>query len=63
MADITATMVKELREKSGAPMMDCKNALTESKGDIEAAFTWLRKKGMATAAKKATRSTDRKSVV
>jgi len=62
MADITATMVKELREKSGAPMMDCKNALTESKGDIEAAFTWLRKKGMATAAKKATRSTSEGSV-
>ena len=62
MADITATMVKELREKSGAPMMDCKNALTESKGDIEAAFTWLRKKGMATAAKKATRTTSEGSV-
>src|SRR5512133_77723 len=62
MADITAKMVKELREKSGAPMMDCKNALTESKGDVEAAFTWLRKKGMATAAKKATRSTSEGSV-
>jgi elongation factor Ts len=57
MADISATMVKELREKSGAPMMDCKNALTEAKGDMEAAFTWLRKKGMATAAKKAARTT------
>jgi len=50
-------MVKELREKSGAPMMDCKNALTEAKGDMEQAFVVLRKKGMATAAKKATRST------
>ncbi len=57
MADITAAMVKELREKSGAPMMDCKNALTEAKGDMEQAFVVLRKKGMATAAKKATRST------
>ncbi len=55
-------MVKELREKSGAPMMDCKNALTESKGDLEAAFTWLRKKGMATAAKKAARTTSEGSV-
>ncbi len=62
MADITATMVKELREKSGAPMMDCKNALTESKGDMEAAFTWLRKKGMATAAKKAARTTSEGTV-
>jgi elongation factor Ts len=43
-------------------MMDCKNALTESKGDIEAAFTWLRKKGMATAAKKATRTTSEGTV-
>lgn len=55
-------MVKELREKSGAPMMDCKNALTESNGDMEAAFTWLRKKGMATAAKKAARTTSEGSV-
>ena len=62
MADVTAAMVKELREKSGAPMMDCKNALTESKGDLEAAFTWLRKKGMATAAKKAARNTSEGSV-
>ncbi len=50
-------MVKELREKSGAPMMDCKNALTEAKGDLEQAFVLLRKKGMATAAKKAARTT------
>lgn len=62
MAEITAAMVKELREKSGAPMMDCKNALTEAKGDMEQAFVVLRKKGMATAAKKATRTTSEGSV-
>ncbi len=62
MAEITAAMVKELREKSGAPMMDCKNALSESNGDMEAAFTWLRKKGMATAAKKAARTTSEGTV-
>ena len=50
-------MVKELREKSGAPMMDCKKALTESNGDMEQAIVVLRKRGMASAAKKATRST------
>src|SRR3954465_5468228 len=55
MAGFSATQVKELREKTGAPMMDCKNALTESKGDIEQAVVLLRKKGMATAAKKAAR--------
>ncbi len=55
-------MVKELREKSGAPMMDCKNALSEAKGDMEQAFVLLRKKGMATAAKKATRVTSEGSV-
>ena len=55
-------MVKELREKSGAPMMDCKNALTEAKGDIDQAFVLLRKKGMATAAKKAARTTSEGSV-
>jgi elongation factor Ts len=57
MAEITAAMVKELREKSGAPMMDCKKALTEANGDLEGAFVVLRKRGMATAAKKATRTT------
>ncbi|MDT8070432.1 MAG: translation elongation factor Ts [Terriglobia bacterium] len=62
MADITATMVKELREKSGAPMMDCKNALTATAGNMEEAFTWLRKKGMATAAKKAARTTSEGTV-
>jgi len=53
--DITAGMVKELREKTGAGMMDCKVALTETKGDMEAAVDWLRTKGLAKAAKKAGR--------
>ncbi len=53
MADITATMVKDLREKTGAGMMDCKTALGESQGDMEAAVDWLRKKGLSKAAKKA----------
>jgi elongation factor Ts len=52
---ITAAMVKELREKSGAGMMDCKTALKESGGDMEAAIDWLRTKGLAKAAKKAGR--------
>ncbi|TYC65592.1 elongation factor Ts [Stappia sp. BW2] len=52
---ITAAMVKELREKSGAGMMDCKTALTEAGGDMEAAVDWLRTKGLAKAAKKADR--------
>lgn len=51
MAQITAALVKELREKTGGGMMDCKKALTETDGDLEAAVDWLRKKG------------DRKSVV
>ncbi|MBV9955319.1 MAG: elongation factor Ts [Pseudolabrys sp.] len=55
MAEITAAMVKELRETSGAGMMDCKAALTETKGDIQAAQDWLRKKGLSKAAKKAGR--------
>jgi elongation factor Ts len=55
MAEITAAMVKELREKSGAGMMDCKNALNETGGDIEAAIDWLRKKGLSKAAKKSDR--------
>ena len=62
MANINASQVKELREKTGAPMMDCKNALTEAKGDMEAAIVVLRKKGIATAAKKATRVTSEGSV-
>src|SRR5215204_2786567 len=55
MAEITAAMVKELREKTGAGMMDCKAALGETKGDMEAAVDWLRKKGLSKAAKKAGR--------
>src|SRR5271168_4432704 len=55
MANITAGMVKELREKTGAGMMDCKAALGESGGDLEVAVDWLRKKGLAKAAKKAGR--------
>ena len=60
--NITAAQVKELRDKTNAPMMDCKNALTEAKGDVEAAIVVLRKKGIATAAKKATRTTSEGSV-
>lgn len=52
---VTAQMVKELREKTGAGMMDCKKALTENNGDMEKAIDWLREKGMAQAAKKADR--------
>src|SRR5580692_2098516 len=55
MANITAGMVKELREKTGAGMMDCKAALGETGGDLEGAVDWLRKKGLAKAAKKAGR--------
>jgi elongation factor Ts len=55
MATITAGMVKDLREKTGAGMMDCKQALTENGGDIDAAVDWLRKKGLSKAAKKAGR--------
>ncbi len=55
MATITAGLVKDLREKTGAGMMDCKNALSETGGDIEAAIDWLRKKGLAKAAKKSGR--------
>ncbi|HTP83607.1 MAG TPA: translation elongation factor Ts [Alphaproteobacteria bacterium] len=55
MAEITAALVKDLREKTGAGMMDCKKALTETGGDVEGAVDWLRKKGLAAAAKKAGR--------
>ena len=55
MAEISASMVKELREQTGAGMMDCKAALSESGGNIEAAVDWLRKKGLSKAAKKAGR--------
>src|SRR5207237_6965842 len=56
MAEVTSAMVKELREKTGAGMMDCKKALVESGGDLEKAIDWLRQKGLATAGKKAGRS-------
>jgi elongation factor Ts len=56
MAEITAAAVKDLRERSGAGMMDCKKALTETNGDMEAAIDWLRTKGLATAAKKSGRT-------
>ena len=62
MANISASQVKELREKTGAPMMDCKHALTEAKGDLEEAVVLLRKKGVSVAAKKATRTTSEGSV-
>jgi elongation factor Ts len=55
MATISAAMVKDLREKTGAGMMDCKNALNETSGDVEAAVDWLRKKGITKAAKKSGR--------
>ncbi len=55
MAEITAAMVRDLREKTGAGMMDCKKALTETGGDMEAAIDWLRKKGLSAAAKKSGR--------
>jgi elongation factor Ts len=56
MAEITAALVKDLREKSGVGMMDCKKALQENNGDIDAAMDWLRTKGLAKAAKKADRA-------
>jgi elongation factor Ts len=62
MANISAAQVKELRDKTGAPMMDCKQALTEAKGNLEDAVVLLRKKGVSVAAKKATRMTSEGSV-
>ncbi len=56
MAEITASMVKELREKTSAGMMDCKKALAETSGDMDAAVDWLRTKGLASAAKKSGRA-------
>src|SRR5258708_3879334 len=56
MKEVTSALVKELREKTGAGMMDCKRALVETGGDIEKATDWLRQKGLATAGKKAGRS-------
>src|SRR5437773_12017549 len=60
--NISAAQVKDLREKTGAPMMDCKQALTEAKGDLEQAVVILRKKGVSVAAKKATRVTSEGAV-
>ena len=56
MADITAALVKDLRDKSGVGMMDCKRALQETNGDMDAAIDWLRTKGLAKAAKKSDRA-------
>ena len=56
---ITANMVKELRESTGAGMLDCKKALTETNGNMEEAITWLREKGISKAAKKQTRIAQR----
>src|SRR5580704_7701752 len=60
--EISANAVKELREKTGAGMMDCKKALTEASGDFDKAIEWLRKKGIASASKKAGRMTKEGSV-
>ena len=57
MAEISASQVKELREKTGAGMMDCKKALAEAGGDLDSAVKWLREKGLAAVAKKAGRAT------
>jgi elongation factor Ts len=62
MSTISAAMVKELREKSGAGIMDCKQALAENDGDMEKAVDFLRKKGLATAAKRAGRATSEGTV-
>jgi elongation factor Ts len=62
MANISAAQVKDLREKTGAPMMDCKHALTEAKGDLEQAIILLRKKGVSVAMKKATRAANEGSI-
>ena len=63
MVEISASMVKELREKSGAAMMDCKKALVESEGDFDKAFEWLRQKGRAQASNKASRAASEGLVV
>ena len=62
MADVTAQMVKQLRERSGAGIMDCKEALTACDGELEKAIDFLRKKGLATAAKRAGRATSEGTV-
>jgi elongation factor Ts len=63
MADVTAQMIKDLRERTGAGMADCKKALTETSADMEKAIEYLRKKGIASAAKKATRIASEGTVV
>src|SRR5215470_6730511 len=63
MVEISASMVKELRERSGAAIMDCKKALVEAAGDFEKAFEWLRQKGVAVASKKAARTASEGLVV
>ena len=60
---VTATDVKNLRERTGAGMMDCKKALAEANGDIEAALDWLRKKGQKVAAKRADRDANELSLI
>jgi elongation factor Ts len=62
MAEITATLVKQLRERTGAGMMECKSALNEAKGDLSEAEVVLRKRGIASAGKKATRTTKQGTV-
>jgi len=61
-ADISATLVKELREKTGVGMMDCKKALAENNGDLEKSIEWLRQRGLSQAAKKADRATAEGSI-
>lgn len=61
-ANISASQVKELRDKSGAPMMDCKKALTDAKGDLDAAIVLLRKRGASVAERKAGRATSEGAV-
>src|SRR3954466_5750800 len=63
MANISAAQVKDLRDKTGAPMMDCKKALEEARGNVEEAIVVLRKRGIASASKKATRVTSEGAVV
>ena len=60
--EINATLVKELRDRSGAPMMDCKSALTEARGDLDQAHKILRQRGQATAAKRSTKATSEGAV-
>jgi len=62
MAEITAELVKQLRDKTSAGMMDCKKALAEAKGDMEAAQKWLREKGLASAAKRSGRTTSQGTI-